>query len=71
MRVLRHEKSAEEYEIEIQKKTGRGAGICFAAFRSGKGAYVTELVSWSALLILLNKTCHIVRSDYIPVVLFS
>jgi hypothetical protein len=69
MTVLRHEKSAEEYEVEIQKKTGRGAGICFAAFRSGKGAYVTELVSWSPFVS--NKTCHIVRSDYIPVVLFS
>ncbi|KAH0953999.1 hypothetical protein HN011_006386 [Eciton burchellii] len=45
MTVLRHEKSAEEYEVEIQKKTGRGAGICFAAFRSGKGAYVTELTA--------------------------
>lgn len=43
--VLRHEKPAEEYEVEIQKKSGRGAGICFAAFRSGKGAYVSELVS--------------------------
>lgn len=45
MTVLRHEKPTEEYEVEIQKKSGRGAGICFAAFRSGKGAYVTELVS--------------------------
>lgn len=44
MMVLRHEKPTEEYEVEIQKKSGRGAGICFAAFRSGKGAYVTELV---------------------------
>ncbi|KAL6432427.1 hypothetical protein ACFW04_006782 [Cataglyphis niger] len=44
MMVLRHEKPTEEYEVEIQKKSGRGAGICFAAFRSGKGAYVTELM---------------------------
>ncbi|EFN61429.1 InaD-like protein [Camponotus floridanus] len=44
MTVLRHEKPTEEYEVEIQKKSGRGAGICFAAFRSGKGAYVTELM---------------------------
>ncbi|XP_011338952.1 uncharacterized protein LOC105280265 isoform X3 [Ooceraea biroi] len=45
MTVLRHEKPAEEYEVEIQKKTGRGAGICFAAYRSGKGAYVSELTA--------------------------
>lgn len=45
MTVLRHEKPTEEYEVEIQKKSGRGAGVCFAAFRSGKGAYVSELVN--------------------------
>jgi hypothetical protein len=45
MTVLRHEKPAEEYEVEIQKKSGKGAGLCFAAFWSNKGVYVKELVS--------------------------
>lgn len=52
MKVLRHEKPNEEYEVEIQKKIGRGAGICFATFRNGKGAYVSELVG---LLFLSNR----------------
>ncbi|XP_039304524.1 uncharacterized protein LOC105196259 isoform X2 [Solenopsis invicta] len=43
MTVLRHEKPAEEYEVEIQKKSGKGAGLCFAAFWSNKGVYVKEL----------------------------
>lgn len=61
MMVLRHEKPTEEYEVEIQKKSGRGAGICFAAFRSGKGAYVTELVrivSFFPILSLYKRHYH-------------
>ncbi|XP_012055208.1 PREDICTED: uncharacterized protein LOC105618277 [Atta cephalotes] len=45
MTVFRHEKPAEEYEVEIQKKSGKGAGLCFAAFWSNKGVYVKELVT--------------------------
>ncbi|KYN29769.1 Inactivation-no-after-potential D protein, partial [Trachymyrmex cornetzi] len=45
MTVLRHEKPAEEYEVEIQKKSGKGAGLCFAAFWSNKGVYVKELTA--------------------------
>nr|XP_012235095.1 PREDICTED: uncharacterized protein LOC105679582 isoform X2 [Linepithema humile] len=41
MTVLRHEKP-EEYEVEIHKKSGKGAGICFRAF-SHTGVYVSEL----------------------------
>lgn len=59
MTVLRHEKPTEEYEVEIQKKSGRGAGICFSAFRSGKGAYVTELV---CNLVFSLPFCHYIRA---------
>ncbi|XP_024873680.1 uncharacterized protein LOC112455763 isoform X2 [Temnothorax curvispinosus] len=45
MTVLRHEKPTEEYEVEIQKKSGKGAGLCFAAFWSNKGVYVKELTA--------------------------
>ncbi|XP_018046332.1 PREDICTED: uncharacterized protein LOC108685842 isoform X2 [Atta colombica] len=45
MTVFRHEKPAEEYEVEIQKKSGKGAGLCFAAFWSNKGVYVKELTA--------------------------
>ncbi|XP_011881700.1 PREDICTED: uncharacterized protein LOC105569668 [Vollenhovia emeryi] len=45
MSVLRHEKPTEEYEVEIQKKSGKGAGLCFAAFWSNKGVYVKELTA--------------------------
>ncbi|XP_011636408.1 uncharacterized protein LOC105426733 [Pogonomyrmex barbatus] len=45
MTVLRHEKPAEEYDVEIQKKSGKGAGLCFAAFWNKKGVYVTELTA--------------------------
>ncbi|XP_036145834.1 uncharacterized protein LOC105834064 isoform X3 [Monomorium pharaonis] len=45
MTILRHEKPAEEYEVEIQKKSGKGAGLCFAAFWSNKGVYVKELTA--------------------------
>ncbi|XP_020285620.1 uncharacterized protein LOC109855592 isoform X2 [Pseudomyrmex gracilis] len=61
MSVLRHEKPAEEYEVEIQKKSGRGAGICFAAFRSGKGAYVSELTPGGPAI----ETGKILRGDHL------
>jgi len=44
MTILRHEKP-EEYEVEIHKKAGKGAGICFRAFSHTLGVYVSELVS--------------------------
>lgn len=44
--VLRHEKPAEEIEVELQKKPGKGAGFCMRGFVSGKGAYVWDLVSY-------------------------
>lgn len=44
MVVHRAEKSEEEIEVELQKKSGKGAGLCLTGYKSGKGAYVSDLV---------------------------
>jgi len=62
MTVLRHEKSTEEYEVEIQKKSGKGAGLCFAAFWSNKGVYVKELVS-PVFQFYRHKRCFTIHTD--------
>lgn len=44
MVVHRQEKGEEEIEVELQKKSGKGAGLCLTGYKSGKGAYVSDLV---------------------------
>ncbi|XP_025158990.1 uncharacterized protein LOC105190328 isoform X5 [Harpegnathos saltator] len=50
MTVLRHEKPADEIDVELQKKPGKGAGFCMRGFVSGKGAYVWDLLPASSAL---------------------
>lgn len=64
MTVLRHEKPAEEYEVEIQKKSGKGAGLCFAAFWNNKGVYVKELVSPILSTYLSNVSRFVLIAYY-------
>lgn len=45
MIVHRDEKGRDEFEVELQKKAGKGSGLCLTAFKSGKGAYISEVVS--------------------------
>ena len=51
------EKGEEEIEVELQKKSGKGAGLCLTGYKSGKGAYVSDLVRFQPTnfpLIFLN-----------------
>lgn len=52
MVVHRHEKGEEEIDVELQKKSGKGAGLCLTGYKSGKGAYVSDLV------------CFLIRNHY-------
>ena len=45
MIVHRDPKAVEEFEVELQKKSGKGSGLCLIGYKSGKGAYVSEVVS--------------------------
>ncbi|XP_070514878.1 multiple PDZ domain protein isoform X2 [Cardiocondyla obscurior] len=61
MTVLRHEKPTEEYEVEIQKKSGKGAGLCFAAFWNNQGVYVKELTAGGQAI----ETGKICKGDHL------
>ncbi|KOC61317.1 Inactivation-no-after-potential D protein, partial [Habropoda laboriosa] len=50
MLVFRQEKGEEEIEVEIQKKSGKGAGLCLTGYKSGKGAYVSDLLPGGSAL---------------------
>ncbi|CAK9832612.1 Multiple PDZ domain protein [Anthophora retusa] len=50
MLVYRQEKGEEEIEVEIQKKSGKGAGLCLTGYKSGKGAYVSDLLPGGSAL---------------------
>ncbi|XP_043676826.1 inaD-like protein isoform X3 [Vespula pensylvanica] len=50
MVVHRSDKSPEEVEVELQKKSGKGAGLCLTGFKSGKGAYVSDLLPGGSAL---------------------
>ncbi|XP_076682562.1 uncharacterized protein LOC143376298 isoform X3 [Andrena cerasifolii] len=50
MVVHRAEKSEEEIEVELQKKSGKGAGLCLTGYKSGKGAYVSDLLPGGSAL---------------------
>lgn len=34
----------EDIEVELNKKAGKGAGLCLTGYKSGKGAYVSDMV---------------------------
>ena len=50
MVVHRAEKPEEEIEVELQKKSGKGAGLCLTGYKSGKGAYVSDLLPGGSAL---------------------
>ncbi|XP_015174263.1 PREDICTED: uncharacterized protein LOC107065261 isoform X4 [Polistes dominula] len=50
MVVHRSDKPSEELEVELQKKSGKGAGLCLTGFKSGKGAYVSDLLPGGSAL---------------------
>uniref|UniRef100_V9IL98 Multiple PDZ domain protein n=3 Tax=Apis cerana TaxID=7461 RepID=V9IL98_APICE len=50
MVVHRQEKGEEEIEVELQKKSGKGAGLCLTGYKSGKGAYVSDLLPGGSAL---------------------
>ncbi|KAK2587530.1 hypothetical protein KPH14_003668 [Odynerus spinipes] len=50
MVVHRSDKPPEEVEVELQKKSGKGAGLCLTGFKSGKGAYVSDLLPGGSAL---------------------
>lgn len=45
MIVHRDPKAVEEFDVDLQKKSGKGSGLCLIGYKSGKGAYVSEVVS--------------------------
>lgn len=46
MIVHRDERAFEEVEVELTKKAGKGSGLCLMGYKSGKGAYVSEVVRY-------------------------
>ncbi|XP_051165179.1 inactivation-no-after-potential D protein isoform X1 [Leptopilina boulardi] len=44
MIVHRDPKAVEEFDVDLQKKSGKGSGLCLIGYKSGKGAYVSEVV---------------------------
>ncbi|CAL7939331.1 unnamed protein product [Xylocopa violacea] len=50
MVVHRHEKAEEEIDVELQKKSGKGVGLCLTGYKSGKGAYVSDLLPGGSAL---------------------
>lgn len=49
MIVFRDDKPPEEFDIELPKKSGKGVGLCLTGYKSGKGAYVSDMVRISRL----------------------
>ncbi|XP_066584888.1 multiple PDZ domain protein-like [Prorops nasuta] len=50
MVVHRKENPIEETEVELQKKSGKGAGLCCTGFKSGKGVYVSDMAPGGSAL---------------------
>ena len=48
------DKGEEMIEVELQKKSGKGAGLCLTGYKSGKGAYVSDLVRSLVFLTIIN-----------------
>lgn len=46
MTVHRAPMAFEEFEVELTKKPGKGSGLCLVGYKSGKGAYVSEVVRY-------------------------
>lgn len=44
------DKGEETIEVELQKKSGKGAGLCLTGYKSGKGAYVSDLLPGGSAL---------------------
>lgn len=44
MIVHREDKPPEEFDVELPKKSGKGVGLCLTGFKSGKGAYISDMV---------------------------
>ncbi|XP_024938329.1 uncharacterized protein LOC107265201 [Cephus cinctus] len=61
MIVLREDKALEEIDVEIQKKSGKGAGLCITGFKSGIGAYVSDMFPGGSAL----ESGKIVKGDRI------
>ena len=49
MIVYRDEKAVEEFDVELVKKSGKGSGLCLIGYKSGKGAYVSEVVRYKCV----------------------
>ncbi|KAK0072170.1 hypothetical protein PV326_000358 [Microctonus aethiopoides] len=52
MTVLRSAETTEDVEVDLQKKVGKGIGLCITGFNDGKGVYISDmcrLVSASSL----------------------
>ncbi|XP_017887387.2 inaD-like protein [Ceratina calcarata] len=43
-------KGEEDIEVELQKKSGKGAGLCLTGYKGGKGAYVSDLLPGGSAL---------------------
>jgi hypothetical protein len=56
MIVHRDEKAVEEVEVELTKKSGKGSGLCLIGYKSGKGAYVSEVVRYRRVFTRWNFT---------------
>lgn len=42
--VVHRSGKTEDIEVELNKKAGKGAGLCLTGYKSGKGAYVSDMV---------------------------
>lgn len=45
MTVLRNGETTEDVEVDLQKKVGKGIGLCITGFNDGKGVYISDMVS--------------------------
>ncbi|XP_046620524.1 uncharacterized protein LOC124305311 isoform X2 [Neodiprion virginianus] len=50
MVVLREEKPPDEFDVELPKKSGKGVGLCLTGFKSGKGAFVSDMLPGGSAL---------------------
>ncbi|XP_046745237.1 uncharacterized protein LOC124410699 isoform X2 [Diprion similis] len=50
MIVLREEKAPDEFDVELPKKSGKGVGLCLTGFKSGKGAFVSDMLPGGSAL---------------------
>lgn len=57
MIIHRDDKQVEEFEVELNKKSGKGSGLVLMGYKSGKGAYISEVVSLS-FITKLFRTKH-------------